>query len=1264
MNYTTSLFQTKPAIVLAAFLMLVLLALSNIGSHVAMAADEIEPLSPSLAPPVSPNILFVLDDSGSMKYEILPDDYTGTTTGQAHVFPRAAGVYNSTSDYTNYVATIAAGSAYGALARSYHWNKTFYDPSITYTPWSKWDKSLYPNASPTCALHNPERPGTGTTYCRDLTVNLTNLGTTSWFTTNFSTSSSTTTLPRSDFLAATYYSYDATQGDAGKLIFSNYTEHKITPTITSYTGEGRDKRTDCTGGTCTYAQEIQNFANWYTYYRSRVLASRAGIGHAFAEQPLWETDEESKIRVGFGSINTGSKTVDGQPGTTVIQGLRNFWGTGREAFYNSLYSLAIPAQGTPLVTALQGAGKYYQRDDNQGPWSKTPGTASTEPFASCRQSFTILMTDGYWNGTVPTDTTTSNNDGTSGLTITGPKGNDPEGRIYTYSAVLPFTDSRSKTLADVAMYYWKTDLMPSLVNNVPATNKVAFNDDPKKDSPGFWQHMVTFGVGLGVSGKVGKPPKPAAMSQESYDSLSLFDAILTIPNNPNWGDPSGTTSTPAKIDDLLHAAVNSRGGFFSAADPKTFSSELSKILTELASRQQASGTALASNATRLSPDSLLYQVIFEKEGMGWYGELRAFSLESNGAIASTPTWSTVDKTKLPQDKDKIPAASDREIYTIFDGSKVEFTWDSLSETQKGTLISSWITDTTKPAEQQAQEAQDILNWIRGDQSKERSNGGTLRNRIRLLGDIINSDLTYVGEPLDFGYGALEGYKEFRTDKKDRVKMLYVGANDGMLHAFDALTGEEKFAFIPQATHAKLAKLVEPVYEHQYFVDGSPYVADAYLGGEWKSVLIGTMGLGGRSVFALDITEPVDSTGNVSFNTSNILWEFSDPDLGYTLGKPSIGRLQNGTWVVVFGNGYRSAPNYGAYLFVVDLATGDLIAKIDTGATGTVNAPNGLSPPSLLADANRDLVAAYAGDLKGNVWKFDLTGELSSTSTKPAFEGAPLFRARSADGAIQPITSPLEISRHPNGGYLLLFGTGKYFEGVDGRGEITPVRHSFYGIWDTAELDNSHSWTGGSAIPAITPNTNRLNILQEQTILETVDASGNTWRVVSQNEVDWKTKRGWYLDLLEQTATYDTITKTFSRGELSERVIDAPILHAGRVFFATMIRNSYVDSCGPAGGGWFMGLDMLTGGRMNDIFDVDGDQNFDEKDHVTAPQAGSDPVSVSGLSSDVGIPRISTLLNGGKVLHGYMPGSGNDGKYTQKFTIKNPDQGRRSWRQLR
>ncbi|MCB1650334.1 MAG: hypothetical protein KDI25_12420, partial [Pseudomonadales bacterium] len=219
-------------------------------------------------------------------------------------------------------------------------------------------------------------------------------------------------------------------------------------------------------------------------------------------------------------------------------------------------------------------------------------------------------------------------------------------------------------------------------------------------------------------------------------------------------------------------------------------------------------------------------------------------------------------------------------------------WSALTAAQQTTLDGLGITE-------------EVLNWVRGDQSQEMQNGGTLRNRqivtedengnplppadqySKLLGDIVNSDPAYVGEPVvNLKHSAWDstGYGAFLNANQGRTPMLYVGANDGMLHAFNASTGVEQFAFIPNAVLANLASLSAPNYSHKYFVDGSPIISDAKIGGNWKSALIGTTGAGGRAVFALDVTNPD------SFSVNNVLWEFTNDDLGYTIGQPTIGRI--------------------------------------------------------------------------------------------------------------------------------------------------------------------------------------------------------------------------------------------------------------------------------------------------------------------------------------------------------------------------------------
>ena len=634
---------------------------------------------------IDPNIMFILDDSGSMQFEIMPDNdvFWNVDNGSVtFVYPRANNVYGS-SDYTNRVATVDADEAYHARTRSPQINKIYYNPAITYKPWAKPDGSSYDNASSTCAYHNPMDTAKG---CRNLTVN--NDGTsagssdTQWRTCN-SGGTCSSNADNHTFWPATYFYYNS--GDSWD--WNSYTRIEIKSGTTTYTGHGRASRTDCTNGVCTYAQEIQNFANWYQYYRSRILAARAGIGWAFAEQG--ET-----LRIGFGAINQGSTSIDGVATTTIINGVRPFIGDDRTNFFTNLYGHSIPANGTPLRRALDAAGQYYSRTDSKGPWSSTPGTTGGEDLA-CRQCYTVLMTDGYWNnGEAATAEAQANVDNQTGPLITNPT---PGGENYQYSPSPPYKDDWSNTLADVAMYYWNRDLRADLANKVPA---------PLVDEA-FWQHMVTFGVGLGVFGTL----------NPETDLEALKNGTKT------WPKPDSAVGGPANIDDLWHASLNSRGGFFSAADPNVFAKKLSEVLEAIVTRVPATAASIATNSTRLDAGTLIYQAKFDSSD--WSGQMIAYRVNTtNGSVdENNPEWNT-------DDSGKISAHGSRNIYTWNGSTGREFTvsqWSNLATTQQTDLRTLGGILGTED------EGKDRLNWLRGDQSKEQQNGGTFRNR-----GIINS----------------------------------------------------------------------------------------------------------------------------------------------------------------------------------------------------------------------------------------------------------------------------------------------------------------------------------------------------------------------------------------------------------------------------------------------------------------------------------------------------------------------------------------------
>lgn len=836
--------------------------------------------------------------------------------------------------------------------------------------------------------------------------------------------------------------------------------------------------------------------------------------------------------------------MDGGPGRGVIQGVRSFSGANREQFFANLYGHVVPVMLTPLRRTLDDAGIYFSRSDNLGPWANTPGTDDGTPISQhlhCRQSYTVLMTDGYWNS-VPASTAAAraNVDGTSGPAHTG-----PGGAAFTYLAVSPFADGLSDTLADVAMYYWKRDLRPDLANSVPVSTI----------NPAFWQHMSTFGVGLGVTGSI----SPAA-------AFAAIGSGATI----TWPDPHTGTATvtvnAARLDDLLHASVNGRGGFFSASDPETFANELSAVLQNIIVRASSSA-AVASNSTRLTTSTHLYQALFNSGD--WSGQLKAFPLLAGGAIGPE-VWDAAAG---------IPAHGARNIKTWNGAAGINFSG------ALGTLTTAEV------------------SYLRGDTSQEVRNGGGFRNRSSLLGDIVNADPHFVHNE-DFGYYGLPGaegsaYSSFVAAKGSRVAVVYAAANDGMLHAFRASDGVELFAYVPNAIWGTLDLLTDPAYSHRYYVDGSPTAWDAYLGGDWKTVLVGSLGAGGKAVYALDVSAP-DSFGN-----SNVLWEYQGnslaerDNLGHVLGSVTVARFYDGHYWAVFGNGYGSVSGKSV-LFMVRVDNPAIVKMIDVGAGGG----NGMSTP-ILVDANGDRIIdlIYAGDLKGNLWKFDVTNSLPANWVS-VYGSSPLFQAKDDLGNPQPITSPPEVGLPPPGatGLAVYFGTGQYF--AVGDNSTTSVQTQ-YGIIDPDGAMGTHTGRFTSS--------NHRNDLVRQSIIYEGTVGGNKLRAVSDNAVNYNPPtpatpaRGWFIDLL--TPPYPPGT---AKGE---RIITSSLLFGGRLIFQTITPSS--SPCDFGGSSFLMQVNPATGGNLTSAgFDVNGDGSFTAADMIDI--GGGVMAYASGLDTGVGI----------------------------------------------
>ncbi|NRQ41236.1 pilus assembly protein PilY [Rheinheimera sp. YQF-2] len=985
---------------------------------------------------VPSNIMFLIDDSGSMNFEFMPDAlhyaYEAPEVRDCVRF-RANGECRDWGDYYRSGEHVTNRWYYSS-----HVNKAYFNPSTKYDPPSVGNGTSDTLVAPTYI--SAWQDGFSQTNARNLSNNF-RVG---YHRLNNTFSSIVESGTLSFDRGAFYYNYQPSEADKDSCAAD-------------------DKQNKCyvyVSVNNQTAAEKQRFANWYSFYRSRLLLSRSGIGTAF-------NTLEDDVRVGYGALNTTNK---------IVRGVRGFSGTDRSNFFNWLYGKTASG-GTPLRLTLKAAGDYFKTDE---PYRINPAIDGNE-LVSCRQNFSILMTDGAWNGGTPS---VGDSDG----------------------------DGTSDTLADVAHYYWKTDLHP-LKNDVPK---------PKEGQPD-WQHMVTFGVGLGVDGK---------LTPEQVKGWKI--------NDIRWVDPTvDPDSTLKKIDDLMHASINSDGGFFSAKDPTTFSNQLIEALNAIMGRA-ASASNLAATTTSLLEDNSVFQASFNSGT--WSGEL-----VSRDVATLAVQWSA-----------NFPAWGDRNIYTSRDNEAFAFNWNNLNA-----------------SEQTALKSEDIVNYLKGDSSKEKTldrPAGVFRERKTLLGDIAHSSPVYVGAPQNRNYqrhswSGASSYAAYISAGSSRAPTVYVGANDGMLHGFNAdatsvTKGQETFAYIPQQLltgDAKLASLSDLNYQHKFFVDGSPTVQDVYINGSWRSVLVSTLGRGGNSVFALDVTDPEDV---------KLLWDLTIPQVGVMLAKPVITRLNNDTWSAVLPYGYNNGTGKNGIL-IIDIENGATVAPITLETPDTSAGMGQLEGYDRNGNGNTDWM--FAGDLNGNIWKFDLSAG-SADFWAVANGGEPLFTAKDKAGKAQPVTGGVTLTTHPETGQLwVFFGTGKFLESGD---SVNSDTQSWYGLMDGSQIGSR-----AQLVERVMSNVDYTNPDSAEV------REGRSVPVAAVN--DLAGKRGWVMDLIDTR----------------ERITSKPRLVGTNLVMNTIIPDS--DLCNPQGDGWIMAVDPFAGSRLNyNFFDLSRDRKFQEKDELPGGIAAS------------------------------------------------------------
>ncbi len=1071
------------------------------------------PISSAATTTIPPNILFILDGSGSMDSSYMPDSasgWNGDTGGKSHLC-----------------------------------NTIYYNPNVTYVVPKNSDGTDFPNANFTSAKHDgfPSNDPSGSV---DLSK-------------DFEANSSTSKEPAFYYKwngAAPPTSTDCDDSDSSSFPHTNGNWEKVR---------------------VTSAADKQNFANWYSYYRTRMMLMKSGAGLAFAGL-------NDNFRVGFITICPDGGSCSSDTATVSVNSsyylkIDNFTPSHKAAWFSKFYNQRGSGY-TPLRQSLSRAGRHFA--------GKTDGInagMNDDPIQySCQQNFALLTTDGYWNygrgkqlngttdigaqdqnlGLTPrpmfdggavttvtetveeqerfpsrggspncsaptgtkakwerrtvTTTTTVDQTGTSStntntssttssnICIAGSNSNT----WVTTSTVTngPTTNASggvANTLADVAEYYYRTDLRPTGSKNAAGVDVSADNVPQTgtgvEDDKARHQHMTTFTLGLGVSGQL--------KFQDDYKTATTGDFAKIRAGqmgwpDPNPGSPNGASSAQnlARIDDLWHAAVNGRGNAYSATDPVSLAVALKTALSAIQAKLSSAAAAATSSLEPTVTDRLAFTPTYVTAD--WTGEVEAFRINlSTGALEPGAVWSAKDKlnarTKAACDSRKIFLFKQGATNNLVDFTQGTFACDgagvptgapsngldatdmALFAPAKLTSLTQWglMTDGTSSTVDQRSAAggAGLINYLRGQRGMEGFTPNNLaklyRSRKHVLGDVVNATPVYIRQPY-FDYTDA-GYSAFKTTSPaaTRTPMVLVGANDGMLHALNGLDdatngGDEFWAYIPRMVLPNLHKLADTNWAnlHEYTVDATPTVGDVDAGPvgtpNWRTIAVAGLNKGGRGYYALDVTDPL---------APKALWEFTLPagatasscsssatadcDVGFSFGNPVISKLQDGRWVVFVTSGHNNvSPGTGeGYLYVLNAMTGEKLYKIPTGK-GNTTTPSGLTKirnwVSGNAAQNNTTDRVYGVDVLGNVWRFDVNDNFGTAGR----EATLLATLKDPGGNPQPITTRPELAEtgSPPAPHVYV-ATGRYLAGSD----VTDTQvQSLYAIRDPLDPVTFHS----------------------------------------------------------------------------------------------------------------------------------------------------------------------------------------------------------------
>lgn len=1073
-------------------------------------------------------------------------------------------------------------------------------------------------------------------------------------------------------------------------------EAKLNPLVTRTINSAAYYVPEASGGLTYFETSYTgNYLNWYFNTTSvggvtwnnnarlkpvsttKTVSTRIAIAQQSASDLVDSMD--SRLRVGLAVYdgNNGGKFAanSGSSSSTTNTVIGSLSDSGKRDGLKTAISAISAAGNTPLAQTLSDIGRYFTAGNSSG------ASLALHPNRTDRNS---CGTGGRSVGTAscnvaPSDVFSRRLGGAT---------SDPGAPIVEScqkSFITFLTDGRNTqdiSIADAIKDY-DGDCTPASPNYVGAgvCSGIGANNYERKTTRLYDEAITSNGrLTSDYMDDVAKALFDIDLRPTGFTGAST--AELQFKNNVRT-DIIGFADPTVLNDPLLRNTASQGGGTFrAAADSASLALAFQNIINDILASIGSAANA-ATSSSRLDGGSRVYQASYNSGN--WSGSLKSFRISAGsgltcgsvalGNLCPTEEWDAATRLNLK-------AAGDRVIYTYNSDTRVgaEFAWANLSTPQKDLLRRNPGDPTSVQTEAIGMSR---LDYLRGVQTNEGSNVGQFRIRSGKLGDIVNSDPALVGIPR-FNY-SFAGYGDFRTANRTRTPVIYVGANDGMLHGFNANTGDEVLAYVPSKAYGTttspiLSRLTQTPYTHQFVVDGSPQHGDVQLGtgNTWASVLVGTMRSGGKGVFALNVTNPSNfTTSNVSYNATTapngvVMWEFTDaddPSLGLTYSQPSIVKMPNGKWAAIFGNGYNStatgADANKAALFIVYMdgptGTGGTWVRntdyfklvVNSGATAAVSGviaaavPNGLASPTPI-DINGDRIVdfIYAGDLNGNLWRFDVDSA-TPANWAVAYSNAPVYTARDAasGGNRQPITGRVEVGSNLNSADMddvtIYFGTGKYLESLDNTQGGQP-NQTFYGIHDVIYSDDA------ATTKSTTPQaSNRGDLLKQDILRQVGTGSGvtaQTFRVTSNNTYTTAAEKGWYMDLFNKD---NVPTAAGGPGiNLGERSVSAPVLSAGRVLFSTQIPAA--SACSGGGTGFLMTLDAKTGQRLvTPPFDTNNDGTVNASDTVSTT-LGNDATATnygtSGVQSRVGIidkPVIFSISPTEDIL--YLTGTGKPGE---------------------